>query len=458
MAGTIQAKVDDLLREWFAFHRYAATGEGYAGTEHFSTSGDPGSVEETPGRAPMSNSGDGSGNPIGGGSGPNPGTVFGEDDAAPVEGATIVDYGDGDPHTDDDEDSGSDDSGSEDAGTAEAPITPTSDFDTVIGQFRERKKKAKLKSKLGLNGNDLSGRATESVSENANRGGPHAGIPGNLSEGSLLKIMAVLYTGKNPRTKEPIEGWTEDLLISGGQFLDVGSGLGHPVAYAAVCFRDEIACAFGIENAPRAVFLSCVVWRNLDPTFRNLRMAFFERDAKDVDSYNPVTHVYAFVGEIFLMGHVIRIAMNSPMLRMLIIIPTNKAWLETCGLLTTTGVGDDDVFKLPVQMSAKTNKGHTCYFIPMTEDRLSRVQVLADALGTWTAEMRRDFELRLADGSVRSLEEESGIAQTAAQRETTCEGMIEKFENEGPPPRRAALAAAGKITAQSTADTRGGRG
>ena len=155
-------------------------------------------------------------------------------------------------------------------------------------------------------------------------------------------------------------------------FLDVGSGMGHPVLSVESIYK---TISIGIETDKE-------VWKQSNLIRKDLkfRSIFINQSILDVFDVSPCTHVYSFsVGmpENVIL-HIIALCAISKSVQILSLY-SNKAeiasFLYTTGLLQKLDADDHHIIAFPVKMK---NCQYTNYIVPMTDSRKELIRSILD--------------------------------------------------------------------------------
>jgi hypothetical protein len=129
----------------------------------------------------------------------------------------------------------------------------------------------------------------------------YGGITGTVSPSSFFRLF------------ESID------LRPGDIFCDVGSGQGRPTMSMAL---PHIKASLGFDIDPLQVYNSSVCLAGF--LLPSSPIGFFVQDAFELDSLEPVTIAYAFVGFPAMLDRILKLAANTSTLRMLILVTTSK--------------------------------------------------------------------------------------------------------------------------------------
>lgn len=187
--------------------------------------------------------------------------------------------------------------------------------------------------------------------------GDYGGITGTILPSHMMRFAKVLL------------GDTSYRLEAGKSiFCDIGCGTGRPTFYFGGL---EFRCALGFDVSSAQVNNSITGHKKLR---RRVRLAcpvsFFKHDVCKLDSLDPVTHAYAFMGYLDFAINIARVVANSKDLKVLLAVFLKKSDLRESGLWEEE---DEDVIFLP-GMKMAGGRSYIGVVLPITDERRMRAR------------------------------------------------------------------------------------
>jgi len=196
----------------------------------------------------------------------------------------------------------------------------------------------------------------------ADKGSTYGGITGTVSVASIARMVDAL-TG---------DGLLPQYRLNGSSvFCDIGCGTGRPTFYFAGL---PIRASLGFDVDDFQVRNSMNGWRllrnNADKISFRAPVSLIVQDALLLNSLDPVTHAYAFVGYSAFTSIVVQLAARTPSLKALCLVVLRDRELVETGLLNRET--DTDVIAVG-GMTMAGGRSYPGFVIPMTEARRKRV-------------------------------------------------------------------------------------
>jgi len=224
----------------------------------------------------------------------------------------------------------------------------------------------------------------------------YGGITGTIVPKDILRVARVLVTGKTDEQpgKSPELGAEYRLRHGESIFCDIGCGTGRPSSYFASL---GLRCSMGFDVDSLQVLNSMAGYNKLlqQRVGFNCPVTFFKQDALALETLDPVTHVYSFIGKslrpcrrivnelTIRLGYpnfayaVARLVAETKTLKVLVAVVLRTAELIETGLIEC--MFEHDVIVLPgMRMSA--GNSYLGFVIPINEERRRRVKQTLRAL------------------------------------------------------------------------------
>jgi len=196
--------------------------------------------------------------------------------------------------------------------------------------------------------------------------GEYGGITGTLVPSSILRVAKVLTGDSSSCTTQHYTLPIERQLHEGKSvFCDIGSGTGRPSLYMS---STGIKASIGFDIDPMQVLGSLNGLKNVEAKSKRTALrtpvAFFQGDVCRIESLNPVTHAFGFLGYPQIVAHTAALVARSDSVQVFVAVVLHERELKATGLI------DDKADVLMLSgMTMPGGNSYTAYVIPMTDER-----------------------------------------------------------------------------------------
>jgi len=217
----------------------------------------------------------------------------------------------------------------------------------------------------------------------------YGGITGTLRAQSFFRIAKVLCgveeqdarllsAASKEDTVRPVLSPKYRMVKNKSIFCDIGSGTGRPSLYMASL---GLRASVGLDIDPMQVFSSCVGRRLVRKRIKALeekatRTGFFHADVCRLNSLEPVTHVFGFLGYVDIVKRTTLLVALSETVQVFVAVVLHVKELDGTGILEESEETEEDKAAPVIRVHGLTmpsGRMYTGVVIPMTKSRRDRV-------------------------------------------------------------------------------------